>query len=69
MQAQCSLDQCPRRIAIGAYRGFVMLLVLAEVPRLSEIAPHFPHSVLWHMLRITRRSASSPRQPPCCWGC
>jgi heparan-alpha-glucosaminide N-acetyltransferase len=39
-----------RNVAVDAYRGLVMLLMLAEVLQLSEIALHFPHSLLWQVL-------------------
>jgi heparan-alpha-glucosaminide N-acetyltransferase len=39
-----------RNVAIDAYRGFVMLLMMAEVLRFSEVATHFPHSLLWRVL-------------------
>ncbi|GAA3750927.1 acyltransferase family protein [Terriglobus aquaticus] len=39
-----------RNMAIDAYRGLVMLLMMAEVMRLSEVALHFPHSAVWHVL-------------------
>ena len=39
-----------RNIAVDAYRGFVMLLMLAEVLRFSEVAAHFPHSMIWQAL-------------------
>lgn len=41
----------PRRnTAIDAYRGFVMLLMMAEVLRFSEIAHAFPTSWFWRIL-------------------
>jgi heparan-alpha-glucosaminide N-acetyltransferase len=39
-----------RNVAVDAYRGFVMLLMMAEVLRFSEVARSFPHSLLWHIL-------------------
>jgi heparan-alpha-glucosaminide N-acetyltransferase len=40
----------PRNVAIDAYRGFVMLLMMAEVLRFSEVAKSFPGSWLWKVL-------------------
>ena len=37
----------PRNVAIDAYRGFVMLLMMAEVLRFSEVAKSFPASWFW----------------------
>jgi len=39
-----------RNVAVDAYRGFVMLLMMAEVLRFSEVARSFPHSLLWRIL-------------------
>jgi heparan-alpha-glucosaminide N-acetyltransferase len=36
----------PRNVAVDAYRGFVMLLMMAEVLRLSQLAEAFPGSWL-----------------------
>ena len=40
----------PRNIAVDAYRGFVMFLMMAEVLRLSRVAQAFPGSWFWHVL-------------------
>ncbi len=41
----------PRRvIAIDAYRGFVMLLMMGEVLRLGKMAQTFPDSPVWKFL-------------------
>jgi heparan-alpha-glucosaminide N-acetyltransferase len=39
-----------RNVAVDAYRGFVMLLMMAEVLRFSEVARSFPNSLLWRIL-------------------
>jgi heparan-alpha-glucosaminide N-acetyltransferase len=39
-----------RNSAIDTYRGFVMLLMLAEVLRFSHVAESFPNSYFWHIL-------------------
>jgi predicted acyltransferase len=40
----------PRNVAVDAYRGFVMLLMMAEVLRLSELAAAFPGNRLLGVL-------------------
>jgi len=41
----------PRRnVAVDAYRGFVMLLMMAEVLRFSEVAKAYPDSWFWKVL-------------------
>ena len=39
-----------RNLAVDAYRGFVMLLMLAEVLRLSKVAQAFPGNWFWETL-------------------
>ena len=39
-----------RNVAVDAYRGFVMLLMMAEVLRLSEVAKAYPGSWFWKVL-------------------
>lgn len=39
-----------RNIAVDAYRGFVMLLMMAEVLRLSAVAKAFPENPFWAFL-------------------
>ena len=40
----------PRNVAIDVYRGFVMLLMMAEVLRFSEVAKSFSGSWFWRVL-------------------
>ncbi|MGL6073047.1 MAG: acyltransferase family protein [Fimbriiglobus sp.] len=40
----------PRLVSMDAYRGFVMLLMLAEVLRLPAVAKKFPESAFWQFL-------------------
>jgi heparan-alpha-glucosaminide N-acetyltransferase len=40
----------PRNVAVDAYRGFVMLLMMAEVLRFSDVAKAFPGSLFWRVL-------------------
>ena len=39
-----------RNVAIDAYRGFVMLLMMAEVLRFSQVAQSFPGNWFWDFL-------------------
>jgi predicted acyltransferase len=39
-----------RLVSIDAFRGLVMLLMLAEVMRLPEVAQAFPHSLFWKIV-------------------
>jgi predicted acyltransferase len=39
-----------RNSAVDTYRGFVMLLMLAEVLHFSTISRSFPNSIFWHIL-------------------
>src|ERR1700684_2229645 len=40
----------PRNHSIDAYRGFVMLLMMAEVLQLSNVARAYPTNWFWHVL-------------------
>jgi heparan-alpha-glucosaminide N-acetyltransferase len=39
-----------RNVAVDAYRGLVMLLMMGEVLRFAEISRAFPSSAFWHIL-------------------
>src|SRR6202165_442482 len=39
-----------RLISLDAFRGMVMVLMLAEHMRLPEVARGFPHSALWRLI-------------------
>jgi uncharacterized membrane protein len=39
-----------RNIAVDAYRGLVMLLMMAEVLELAHVARSFPDSLVWRFL-------------------
>jgi predicted acyltransferase len=43
-----------RNVAIDAYRGFVMLLMMAEVLRLSRVAQNFPGNWFWAVLSFNQ---------------
>ena len=40
----------PRNVAVDAYRGFVMLLMMGEVLKFAEVSRSFPNSFFWHVL-------------------
>jgi predicted acyltransferase len=44
------LQAAPRNVALDAYRGLVMLLMMAEVLRLSRVAHNFPGNWFWAIL-------------------
>ncbi len=44
------MEKTNRNLAIDVYRGFVMLLLLAEVLELSHVAKSIPGSTFWHVL-------------------
>jgi len=39
-----------RLISLDAFRGMVMVLMLAEHMRLPEVSRAFPHSALWRLI-------------------
>jgi predicted acyltransferase len=39
-----------RNVAVDAYRGLVMLLMMGEVLSFAAVARAFPHSLFWHVL-------------------
>lgn len=43
-----------RNVALDAYRGFVMLLMMAEVLRLSNVAAAYPSSAFWRFLAFNQ---------------
>src|SRR5215470_10995257 len=40
----------PRNVAMDAYRGFVMLLMMAEVVQLARVASAYPGNWFWGLL-------------------
>jgi heparan-alpha-glucosaminide N-acetyltransferase len=46
-----------RNVAVDAYRGFVMLLMMAEVLRLARVADAFPSSWFWKILAYNQTHA------------
>jgi hypothetical protein len=43
-----------RNIAVDAYRGFVMLLMMAEVLQSSRVALSYPNSLIWRILAFNQ---------------
>ena len=43
-----------RNVAVDAYRGFVMLLMMAEVLHFSHVARAYPHSTFWRILAFNQ---------------
>jgi len=64
-----------RNVAVDAYRGFVMLLMMGEVLRFSRVAEAFPTSWFWKVLAYNQThvewAGCSPRRTSCkpesCW--
>jgi predicted acyltransferase len=48
--ASASTATPPRNIAVDAYRGLVMLLMMGEVMRFAAVSRAFPHSLFWRVL-------------------
>ena len=44
------LETHPRNVAVDAYRGFVMLLMMAEVLSLAQVARAYPGNAFWSIL-------------------
>src|SRR6266496_6579260 len=49
-QRKDSRPAVPRNIAVDAYRGFVMLLMMAEVLELARVARAYPGNAFWGFL-------------------
>src|SRR5579863_2589524 len=43
-----------RNVALDAYRGLVMLLMMGEVMRFAEVAKAYPGSVFWRILAFNQ---------------
>src|SRR5215470_5452109 len=43
-----------RNVALDAYRGFIMLLMMAEVLRLSIVAAAYPRNIFWKVLAFNQ---------------
>jgi heparan-alpha-glucosaminide N-acetyltransferase len=40
----------PRNVAVDAYRGLVMVLMMGEIMKFWAVARAYPHSLFWHVL-------------------
>jgi heparan-alpha-glucosaminide N-acetyltransferase len=47
---ECKVEAPTRLVSLDAFRGTVMILMLAEQMRLPEVARAFPHSALWRLI-------------------
>ena len=43
-------SEAPRNVAVDAYRGLVMLLMMGEVMQFWAVAKAYPNSLFWHIL-------------------
>jgi predicted acyltransferase len=50
VRPQAAAPTPPRNVAVDAYRGLVMLLMMGEVLSFAAVARAFPHSLFWHVL-------------------
>lgn len=48
--AQTTVEAPPRNVAVDAYRGLVMVLMMAEVMRFGHVAQSFPGNPIWQFL-------------------
>jgi heparan-alpha-glucosaminide N-acetyltransferase len=48
--SQTRSETSARLLSVDAFRGLVMVLMLAEVMRLPEVAAAFPHSLFWRII-------------------
>ena len=48
--APSALQKPQRNVAVDAYRGLVMLLMMGEVLSFARVARSYPHSLFWHIL-------------------
>jgi heparan-alpha-glucosaminide N-acetyltransferase len=49
-QREAAAQPARRNVAVDAYRGLVMVLMMAEVLQLSRVAAAYPSSFVWHVL-------------------
>src|SRR5690348_642565 len=43
-----------RNVSLDVYRGFVMLLMMAEVLQLARVAEAYPSSIIWRFLAFNQ---------------
>lgn len=51
---QVSASKPQRNVAVDAYRGLVMLLMMAEVLRFSEVSRAYPNNLFWRVLAFNQ---------------
>src|SRR4051812_8345177 len=51
---QVSASKPQRNVAVDAYRGLVMLLMMAEVLRFSEVSRAYPNNFFWRVLAFNQ---------------
>lgn len=49
-----TLAPAARNVAVDAYRGFVMLLMMGEILHFSQVAQAYPGSVIWRILAFNQ---------------
>ena len=49
-----SVEAPKRNIAVDAYRGLVMLLMMGEVMQWAAVSHAYPHSVFWRILAFNQ---------------
>ena len=54
LKPSSGLIPATRNIAVDAYRGFVMLLMMAEVLQLARVATAFPNNWIWGVLSFNQ---------------
>ena len=54
LDSEVTTPRVARNAAVDAYRGFVMLLMMAEVLRLARVAEGFPGNWLWSVLAFNQ---------------
>src|ERR1035441_6331991 len=51
---QIAAPAAPRNVAVDAYRGLVMLLMMGEVMSFAKVARAFPNSWFWSILAFNQ---------------
>lgn len=54
---QATRSAPPRNIAVDAYRGLVMLLMMGEIMQFAKVAQAFPGSLFWRILAFNQTHA------------
>ena len=51
-----------RNVAVDAYRGLVMLLMMGEIMQFAKVAQAFPGSLFWRILAFNQTHRSEERR-------